>query len=120
MPFISQFSIKRCGLKLIFSKGIIENSKIKLYNKNEISAIITKLSERRHRLDKTYKKIKRYNQDIFDKCVFSVMNNRSADALVYANECARVRKLSNIILKNQLNLEYLSFKLETLTKYRIH
>ena len=104
---------------MIFSKDIIENSRIERFNRNEISTIITKLIERKQRLDKTYKKIKKYNQDIFDKCVFSVMNNRPTDALVYADECERVRKLTNIIKKNQLNLEYLSFKLETL-RSRIH
>jgi division protein CdvB (Snf7/Vps24/ESCRT-III family) len=105
---------------LIFSKNIIDNSKNERLNKNELLDIIVRLRERSHGLDITNKKIKRYNQDIFDKCASSVMNNRSVDALAYANECARLRKLSNKILKNQLNLEYLAIRLETLMKSRIH
>ncbi len=105
---------------MIFSKNIAEISKIERLSKNELSDTIIRLRKQRHGLNITYKKIKKYNQDIFDKCVSSVMNNRSNDALAYANECARLRKLSNKIIKNQLNLEYLTIRLETLMKSRIH
>jgi len=41
-------------------------------------------------------------------------------AEVYANECAKVREISDIILKNQIALEQLMLKLEAIREIKAH
>ncbi len=61
--------------------------------------------------------MRRYDRELFDKCVSSQMVKDSARAAIYANECAEVRKMATNALRNQLALEVISLRLEIIREF---
>ena len=84
-----------------------------------VTHIIDELSDRKNRLDITFKKLQKYEKDLFDKCVLSIIENSQENADTYANECARIKNEIKEIFRNQLILARVLLKLEIIRDYEI-
>jgi division protein CdvB (Snf7/Vps24/ESCRT-III family) len=54
---------------------------------------------------------------LFQKCVQAQGDKHSAAAMLFANECTKVRKMARAIVVSQLTLERLVFNLDTIQDY---
>ena len=61
--------------------------------------------------------MQRYDQKLFDRCVSSQMTKDFTRAKIYANECAKIRKVAALALKSQLALEVISMRLEIIHEF---
>jgi division protein CdvB (Snf7/Vps24/ESCRT-III family) len=62
-------------------------------------------------------RMQQHDKDIFAKCVNSQMSHDNARAMMYANECAEVRKIAKVTLQCQMALEQVSLRLETIREF---
>lgn len=60
--------------------------------------------------------MKKRDQKFFSKCTEAEINNDHSRAIMYANECAEVRKLARLVISSELVLEQAALRLQTLNK----
>lgn len=60
--------------------------------------------------------MKKRDQKFFLKCIEAEINNDHPRAIIYANECAEVRKLARLVISSELILEQAALRLQTLNK----
>ncbi len=96
--------------------GIAESSE---RYRDRVSYIIDELSDRQNRLDITFKKLQKYEKNLFDKCVSSIIENNQDVANIYANECVKIKNEIKKIFRNQLVLARVLLKLEIIRDYKI-
>ncbi len=53
------------------------------------------------------------DKKMFGKCVKAKISKDAARSILYANECAEIRKATKILIRSQLSLEQVSLRLET-------
>jgi len=58
-------------------------------------------------------RLQKRNTTLFEKCVSSKASGNHSRALIYANECAEIRKIAKIVINGQLALEQVILRLET-------
>ncbi|HID17011.1 TPA: hypothetical protein EYP26_01805, partial [Candidatus Bathyarchaeota archaeon] len=73
--------------------------------KAKVSRAIHRLRVQKTRLENASLKIERHDKALFDKCVKAQMVKDSARAVMYANECAELRRIAKTTLRCQLALE---------------
>jgi division protein CdvB (Snf7/Vps24/ESCRT-III family) len=61
--------------------------------------------------------MERKHKTLFNKCVHSQESKDSAIAIMYANECAQLKKMAQTIVTSQLALEQVSLRLETIKDF---
>lgn len=66
-----------------------------------------------NKLEESINRLQERNKGLFEKCVASKASGNHSRALVYANECAEIRKIARIIINGQLALEQVVLRLET-------
>ncbi|UCD72885.1 MAG: hypothetical protein JSW01_05415 [Candidatus Bathyarchaeota archaeon] len=66
-----------------------------------------------NKLEESINRLQERNKGLFEKCVASKASGNHSRALVYANECAEIRKIARIIINGQLALEQVILRLET-------
>ncbi len=76
-----------------------------------------RLKIQKNKLEAATMRMQQHDKDIFAKCVNSQMAHDNARAMMYANECAEVRKMAKVTLQCQLALEQVSLRLETVEEF---
>jgi division protein CdvB (Snf7/Vps24/ESCRT-III family) len=62
-------------------------------------------------------KIQQKDRELFQRCVGAEMSKDLAHARLYANECAEVRKIAQVVLSSQLALEKVVLRLDTILEF---
>ncbi len=81
--------------------------------KRRISAARNRLRVQSDRLEQMANRLQKRNKALFEKCVTSKQSSNHSRALIYANECAEIRKIAKIVINGQLALEQVILRLET-------
>jgi division protein CdvB (Snf7/Vps24/ESCRT-III family) len=85
--------------------------------KEQISSALYRLSTQKSKLESAAMRMQQHDKDIFAKCVNSQMSHDSARAMMYANECAEVRKIAKVTLQCEMALEQVYLRLETIKEF---
>ena len=75
-----------------------------------LNVVQKRLEDSRLRMDHKYK-------TLFTKCVRAQEAKDSASAAIYANECAQVKKMAQVILTSGLALEQVALRLDTVKDF---
>ena len=100
--------ISRLGEKL---------SNYKLPLRDKIIHTIFSLKLQKKKLDSFSLKIERHDKELLNRCVKSQVKNDKPRAVMYANECAEVRKMAKIVIASRLALEQIILRLETVKQF---
>lgn len=98
-------------------KNSLSNDWDSQHTKEKISDSIEDLKIQQNRLENFFRKMQKYNEKLFDRCVSSQMTEDFTRAKMYANECVKVRKIAALVLKSQLSLEVISTRLEIIREF---
>jgi division protein CdvB (Snf7/Vps24/ESCRT-III family) len=60
--------------------------------------------------------LKRRDSHFFNKCIDAQLNNSYDRAILYANECAEIRKLAKLLISSELALEKAIIRLQTISE----
>ncbi len=85
--------------------------------KEQIASALYRLNIQNKKLEAAAMRMQQHDKDIFAKCVNSQMAHDTARAMMYANECAEVRKMAKVTLQCQMALEQVSLRLETIEEF---
>ncbi len=85
--------------------------------KEQITSALYRLKIQQNKLEAAAMRMQQHDKDIFAKCVNSQMSHDNARAVMYANECAEVRKMAKVTLQCQRALEQVSLRLETIEEF---
>jgi len=85
--------------------------------KEQVQSAIYRLRAQQNKLESAAMRMQQHDKDIFNKCVSSQLSHDSARAMMYANECAEVRKMAKVTLQCQMALEQVSLRLETIEEF---
>lgn len=85
--------------------------------RNKISSTVYRLNMVQKKLDDSHLRMERKHKTLFNKCVRSQEDKNSAVAIMYANECAQVRKMAQTIITSRLALEQVTLRLETVKDF---
>ena len=66
------------------------------------------------KLDASASRLAKRDKEMFDKCVKAKMTGQGDRATMYANECAEIRKVTQVVIRSQLALEQVCLRLETI------
>ena len=82
--------------------------------KETMLQIIHKLDVQFKKLQQISSKLKRRDEEFFEKCVDAQLENDRFRALMYANECAEIRKMAQIVLSSELAIEKAIIRFQTI------
>lgn len=82
--------------------------------KEQITRAIHLINFHVKRLDQVIAKLRKRDQEIFNKCIDSEMRKDRARAVIYAIECAENRKILRSVMASKLALEKIALRLETM------
>jgi division protein CdvB (Snf7/Vps24/ESCRT-III family) len=85
--------------------------------KDRIMQARSRLSIQKDRLENMANKIQLKDRDLFQRCIGAEMSKDLAHARLYANECAEVRKIAQVVLSSQLALEKVILRLDTVLEF---
>ena len=88
--------------------------------KQKVSCATYWLKVQQIKLENVVTKMQQHDMELFNECVSAQMAKDAARATIYANECAKVRKMAAKVLKSQLALEQLSLRLEMIPGFGSH
>lgn len=78
--------------------------------------VILKLENSLNRLDQISVSLKNEDNALFEKCIEARLRNDAVHALMYANECAEIRKIALLVVSSKYALEQMVLRLHTVTK----
>ena len=88
--------------------------KQKFSSKKELITIATyKLETALNKLRHTHDGLKRKEASLFNLCVEAQMNKDQSRAIIYANECSEIRKLTKLVTNSELTLEQAILRMHT-------
>lgn len=85
--------------------------------KEQIASALYRLNVQKNKLESASLRMQQHDKEIFTKCVNAQMTHDNARAMMYANECAEVRKIVKVTLQCQMALEQVSLRLETVQEF---
>ena len=85
--------------------------------KDKISKTTYRFNVVQKRLDDARSRMEQKHKMLFDKCVRAQRVKDSSLAIMYANECAQVKKITQTIITSQLALEQVILRLETVRDF---
>lgn len=85
--------------------------------KERIVKAIYSLQVQRDKLEHTLNKLQRRDRQVFERCIGAHLSNDVAHAVLYANECAEIRKMAKLVISAQLSLERVILRLETVKEF---
>jgi len=85
--------------------------------KERIMQARSRLSIQKERLESMANKIQQKDRELFQRCIGAEMSKDLAHARLYANECAEVRKIAQVVLSSQLALEKVVLRLDTVLEF---
>ncbi len=84
--------------------------------KENISTAIYNLKATLGKIRQNSTGLKRRDSQFFNKCIDAQLNNSYDRAILYANECAEIRKLAKLLLSSELALEKAIIRLQTISE----
>lgn len=85
--------------------------------KERIMQARSRLGIQRERLESMANKMQQKDRELFQRCIGAEMSKDLAHARLYANECAEVRKIAQVVLSSQLALEKVILRLDTVLEF---
>lgn len=85
--------------------------------KEQISSALYRLNVQKNKLETASSRMQQHDKEIFGKCINSQMAHDNARAMMYANECAEVRKMAKVTVQCQMALEQVYLRLETIEEF---
>ncbi len=85
--------------------------------REKLSQTIFKLKVQNEKLDQSASWMQNNYDALFSKCIGAVASKNQAQAIVYANECAEIKKIVSIILRSQFAIEQVMLRLETVEDF---
>jgi len=85
--------------------------------KEQVASALYRLNVQKNKLESASGRMQQHDKEIFAKCVNAQMTHDNARAMMYANECAEVRKMAKVTLQCQMALEQVSLRLETIEEF---
>lgn len=85
--------------------------------RDKISNTVFRLNMVQRKLEDSRLRMEQKHKALFNKCVRSQEAKDSAVAIMYANECAQVRKMAQTIITSHLALEQVVLRLETVKDF---
>lgn len=84
--------------------------------KENMNIAIYHLKASSDKLRRNSSALNRKNQRFFQKCIDYKLNNNPERATIYANECAELKRLAQLVLSSELALEQAIVRLETINE----
>ncbi|MEM1545267.1 MAG: Snf7 family protein [Candidatus Methanomethylicia archaeon] len=81
--------------------------------KEKIDFAIIRLKSQLEKLEQTGFKLENRDKEMFQKAVNAITSKDFAHAVIYATECAEIRKMAKIVLSTQLAIERVILRLQT-------
>ncbi|MGA2791492.1 MAG: Snf7 family protein [Candidatus Bathyarchaeia archaeon] len=85
--------------------------------KERIEHASFRLHAQLEKLEHMYTRLHQRDTDLFQRCVGAQLSNDLGHAKIYANECAEIRKIAQVVLGSQLALEKVILRLETVEEF---
>jgi division protein CdvB (Snf7/Vps24/ESCRT-III family) len=85
--------------------------------KERIGHASYRLHAQLEKLEHMYSRLHQRDNDLFQRCVGAQVSNDPGHAKIYANECAEIRKIAQVVLGSQLALERVILRLETVEEF---
>jgi division protein CdvB (Snf7/Vps24/ESCRT-III family) len=85
--------------------------------KERIEHASFRLHAQLEKLEHMYSRLHQRDTDLFQRCVGAQVSNDLGHARIYANECAEIRKIAQVVLGSQLALEKVILRLETVEEF---
>jgi division protein CdvB (Snf7/Vps24/ESCRT-III family) len=85
--------------------------------KERIEHASFRLNAQLDKLEHMYGRLHQRDTDLFQRCVGAQLSNDLGHARIYANECAEIRKIAQVVLGSQLALEKVILRLETVGEF---
>ena len=85
--------------------------------KERIEHASFRLNAQLDKLEHMYARLHQRDTDLFQRCVGAQLSNDLGHARIYANECAELRKIAQVVLGSQLALEKVILRLETVGEF---
>jgi division protein CdvB (Snf7/Vps24/ESCRT-III family) len=85
--------------------------------KERIEHASYRLNAQLDKLEHMYARLHQRDTDLFQRCVGAQLSNDVGHARIYANECAEIRKIAQVVLGSQLALERVILRLETVGEF---
>ena len=85
--------------------------------KEQISSALYRLNVQKNKLETASSRMQQHDKDIFAKCINAQLAHDNARAMMYANECAEVRKMAKVTVQCQMALEQVYLRLETIEEF---
>lgn len=85
--------------------------------KERIVKAMYSLQVQRDKLEHTLNRLQRRDRQVFERCIGAHLSNDVAHAVLYANECAEIRKMAKLVISAQLSLERVILRLETVKEF---
>lgn len=85
--------------------------------KERIMQARSRLSVQKERLESMASKIQQKDRELFQRCIGAEMSKDLAHARLYANECAEVRKIAQVVMSSELALERVILRLDTVMEF---
>jgi len=85
--------------------------------REKLSQTIFKLKVQNEKLDQSVSWMQNNYDTLFSKCIGAVASKNQAQAIIYANECAEIKKIVSIILRSQFAIEQVTLRLETVEDF---
>ncbi|MFX1266178.1 MAG: Snf7 family protein [Promethearchaeota archaeon] len=83
---------------------------------DKIPLVIMKLQASLNKLDRSSAVLIREDQELFEKCVEARMRKDKVHAIMYANECVEIRKITHMLVSSKYALEQMVLRLHTIMK----
>jgi division protein CdvB (Snf7/Vps24/ESCRT-III family) len=85
--------------------------------KERIAHASFRLHAQLEKLEHMYTRLHQRDTELFQRCVGAQVSNDPGHAKIYANECAELRKIAQVVLGSQLALERVILRLETVEEF---
>lgn len=85
--------------------------------KDKVAHAIIRLHSQRDKLTQTGSRLYQRDREIFERCIGAQLSKDHSHAVMYANECAEVRKMAKLVISGELALERVILRLETIEEF---
>lgn len=85
--------------------------------RERISYTVYRLKTQSTRLQQAERRMTDHYTELFRKCTNAVMAKDNTRASMYANECAEIKKMSQIIVRSTFAIEQVMLRLETIEEF---
>jgi division protein CdvB (Snf7/Vps24/ESCRT-III family) len=93
-------------------KGLFQQDSLE----DKIPFVIVNLETALTRLDRISESLRNEDNELFERCVKARMENDPVHAMMYANECAEIRKIALLVVSSRYALEQMVLRLQTVAK----